>query len=82
MGRDHTVPLSGEAIAILEMMGPLSGNREFNFPSRMKPTQSMNSQTVNAALKRAGFGGVLVLITHKIVSSTMDIPNVRPAERV
>ena len=37
-------------------MKPLSGNREFIFPSRLKPTQSMNSQTVNASLKRAGFG--------------------------
>jgi integrase len=34
MNRDHTVPLSDEAIAILEMMKPLSGNREFIFPSR------------------------------------------------
>ncbi|EHX9228390.1 hypothetical protein K3708_003957 [Escherichia coli] len=46
--RDHTVPLSDEAIAILEMMKPLSGNREFIFPSRIKPNQPMNSQTVNA----------------------------------
>jgi integrase len=49
MNRDHTVPLSDEAIAILEMMKPLSGNREFIFSSRIKPTQPMNSQTVNAA---------------------------------
>ncbi len=60
MNRDHTVPLSDEAIAILEMMKPLSGNQEFIFPSRIKPNQPMNSQTVNASLKRAGFGGVLV----------------------
>jgi len=60
MNRDHTVPLSDEAVAILEMMKPLSGNREFIFPSRIKPNQPMNSQTVNASLKRAGFGGVLV----------------------
>jgi len=60
MNRDHTVPLSDEAIAVLEMMKPLSGNREFIFPSRLKPTQSMNSQAVNASLKRAGFGGILV----------------------
>lgn len=60
INRDHTVPLSDGALAILEMMRPLSGGREFIFPSRIKPTQSMNSQTVNAALKRAGLGGVLV----------------------
>lgn len=70
MNRDHTVPLSDEAIAILEMMKPLSGNREFIFPSRLKPTQSMNSQTVNASLKRAGFGGILVSHGLRSIAST------------
>lgn len=60
MNRDHTVPLSDGALAILEMMKPLSGGRDFIFPSRIKPTQPMNSQTVNAALKRAGLGGVIL----------------------
>ena len=68
--RDHTVPLSDEAIAILEMMKPLSGNREFIFPSRIKPNQPMNSQTVNASLKRAGFGGVLVSHGLRSIAST------------
>ena len=58
MNRDHTVPLSDEAIAILEMMKPLSGNRP------------MNSQTVNASLKRAGFGGVLVSHGLRSIAST------------
>jgi len=70
MNRDHTVPLSDEAIAILEMMKPLSGNREFIFSSRIKPTQPMNSQTVNAALKRAGLGGILVSHGLRSIAST------------
>lgn len=70
MKREHTVPLSDEAIAILEMMKPLSGNREFIFPSRIKPTLPMNSQTVNASLKRAGFGGVLVSHGLRSIAST------------
>lgn len=70
MNRDHTVPLSDEALAILEMMKPLSGNREFIFPSRIKPKQPMNSQTVNAALKRAGFSGVLVSHGLRSIAST------------
>ncbi|HDT4634419.1 integrase [Klebsiella pneumoniae] len=70
MNRDHTVPLSDEALAILEMMKPLSGNREFIFPSRIKPSQPMNSQTVNAALKRAGFSGVLVSHGLRSIAST------------
>lgn len=70
MNRDHTVPLSDEAIAILEMMKPLSVNREFVFPSRIKPNQPINSQTVNASLKRAGFGGVLVSHGLRSIAST------------
>lgn len=70
MNREHTVPLSDAALAILELMKPLSGNRECIFPSRIKPTQPMNSQTVNAALKRAGFGGVLVSHGLRSIAST------------
>jgi len=70
MNRDHTVPLSDEAIALLDMMKPLSGNREFIFPSRIKPTKPMNSQTVNASLKRAGFGGVIVSHDPRSIAST------------
>ena len=70
MNRDHTVPLSDGALAILEMMKSLSGGREFIFPSRIKPTQPMNSQTVNAALKRAGLGGVLVSHGLRSIAST------------
>lgn len=70
MNRDHTVPLSDEALSILEMMKSLSGGREFIFPSRIKPTQPMNSQTVNAALKRAGLVGVLVSHGLRSIAST------------
>ncbi|ASV18946.1 hypothetical protein B8P98_06410 [Klebsiella quasivariicola] len=42
----------------------------FIFPSRIKPTQPMNSQTVNASLKRAGFGGVLVSHGLRSIAST------------
>ncbi|WP_333988055.1 integrase domain-containing protein [Providencia huaxiensis] len=70
MNREHTVPLSDAALAILELMKPLSSNREFIFLSRIKPTQPMNSQTVNAALKRAGFGGVLVSHGLRSIAST------------
>ncbi|WP_242628490.1 integrase domain-containing protein [Klebsiella variicola] len=70
MNRKHTIPLSDEALAILATMKSLSGGREFIFPSRIKPTQPMNSQTVNAALKRAGLGGVLVSHGLRSIAST------------
>lgn len=70
MNREHTIPLSEQAVNILELMKPISGHREYVFPSRIKPTQPMNSQTVNAALKRAGFGGVLVSHGLRAIGST------------
>lgn len=58
--REHLVPLSPQALDILEVMKPISAHREHVFPSRNNPKQPMNSQTANAALKRIGFGGKLV----------------------
>jgi len=51
-------------------MKPLSRHREYVFPSRIKPLQPMNSQTVNAALKRAGLGGILVSHGMRSIAST------------
>ncbi len=58
--REHIVPLSPQALDILEVMKPISAHREHVFPSRNDPKQPMNSQTANAALKRIGYGGKLV----------------------
>lgn len=68
--RQHIVPLSPQAIDILEMMKPISANREHVFPSRNDPKQPMNSQTANAALKRIGYGGKLVAHGLRSIAST------------
>ena len=70
MKRVHIVPLSEQELAILALMKPLSSHREYVFPSRIKPLQPMNSQTVNAALKRAGLGGILVSHGMRSIAST------------
>nr|WP_242634098.1 tyrosine-type recombinase/integrase [Pantoea allii] len=56
----HKVPLSKQALAILESMKPISGHREWIFPSIKAPLNHMNEQTANAAIIRMGFGGELV----------------------
>jgi len=68
--REHTVPLSSQAIEILEVMKPISAHREHVFPSRNNPKLSMNSQTANAALKRIGYGGKLVAHGLRSIAST------------
>lgn len=60
MKRPHKVPLSKEALRILENMRPISGHREWVFPSIKAPLSHMHEQTANAAIIRMGFGGELV----------------------
>ncbi|HAS1040912.1 integrase domain-containing protein [Enterobacter asburiae] len=68
--REHIVPLSPQALDILDVMKPISAHREHVFPSRNDPKQPMNSQTANAALKRIGYGGKLVAHGLRSIAST------------
>ncbi|MEX0573883.1 tyrosine-type recombinase/integrase, partial [Enterobacter cloacae subsp. cloacae] len=68
--REHIVPLSLQALEILDVMKPISAHREHVFPSRNDPNQPMNSQTANAALKRIGYGGKLVGHGLRSIAST------------
>lgn len=60
MKRPHKIPLSKEAMRILELIRPISGHREWVFPSIKAPLNHMHEQTANAAIIRMGFGGELV----------------------
>ncbi|MGG6196213.1 integrase domain-containing protein [Pantoea allii] len=68
--REHIVPLSVQALTILDIMEPISKNREHVFTSRNDPKRPMNSQTANAALKRIGYGGKLVAHGLRAIAST------------
>ncbi|EJC6256967.1 TPA: tyrosine-type recombinase/integrase [Klebsiella aerogenes] len=60
MKKPHKVPLSKEALRVLELMKAISGHREWVFPSIKAPLSHMHEQTANAAIIRMGFGGELV----------------------
>ncbi|NRH23481.1 integrase domain-containing protein [Pantoea stewartii] len=68
--REHIVPLSSQALNILDIMRTISSHREYLFPSRNNPNKPMNSQTANAALKRIGYGGRLVAHGLRSIAST------------
>ena len=68
--KDHLVPLSTQAINLLEVIWPLSGGREFIFPSYKSPQLCANSETANMALKRMGFKGRLVAHGLRALAST------------
>jgi len=70
MKREHAVPLCSQALAVLEQLRPVSGHREFVFPSIKEPRQPMHAQTANAAIKRMGFSGELVAHGMRAIAST------------
>lgn len=54
----HIVPLSTQAVNILEELQPLTGHGRFVFSSERTPRgdRCMSENTLNAALKRLGYG--------------------------
>lgn len=68
--RQHVVPLTKQALAILVLMMPISAHREFVFPADRKPNEPSNSQTANKALARMGFKGRLVAHGLRSIAST------------
>jgi integrase len=55
MKRDHIVPLSDQAIQILEEIKPLTGNGRYVFPSVLTTGRPMSDNTINSALRRLGY---------------------------
>ncbi len=55
MRREHRVPLSRQAIEVLESMKPLSGHLRYVFPAVGNHHRPMSENTLNAALRRLGY---------------------------
>lgn len=68
--REHRIPLTEQMLAILDVIKPISGHRDFIFPSDRDPKKPCNSQTANMALKRMGFAGRLVSHGLRSLAST------------
>jgi len=71
MRRTHIIPLTEQAVALLEAIKPLSGNREYIFAADRNPRTHCNSQTANMALKRMGFEGRLMSHGMRSMASTI-----------
>lgn len=69
--RPHTIPLTEQALALLETLKPHSGHREYVFPADRDPRTHANSQTANMALKRMGFQDRLVSHGMRSMASTI-----------
>lgn len=69
--RPHIVPLTKQAIGLLKFITPISGHREFVFPSDRNPRTHAHFQTANMALKRMGYANTLVAHGLRALGSTI-----------
>jgi len=68
--REHIVPLSPQALALLGVMRPISGHREYVFTSQRDPLRHANPGSPNVALKRMGFKDMLTAHGMRALAST------------
>ncbi|MBF0098385.1 MAG: tyrosine-type recombinase/integrase [Magnetococcales bacterium] len=74
MRERHIVPLSTQALAILEELKPLTGGGRYVFPGERSADRPMSENTVNAALRRLGYE-VGVMTGHGFRSMASTILN-------
>lgn len=55
-GRPHQVPLAPQAVAVLNELRPLTGNRAHVFPSLRGEGRCMSENTIRGALRGLGYG--------------------------
>ncbi|TNH04313.1 DUF4102 domain-containing protein [Testudinibacter sp. TR-2022] len=68
--RMHIVPLSDQALAILEKMKAINGHCPYVFAGRNNPKTHMNSQTANSAIKDIGYKNRLTAHGMRSIAST------------
>ena len=68
--RPHSVPLTDQALSLLESIKPITGHREFIFPADRDPKKHANESTANSAIKRMGYKGKLVAHGLRSIAST------------
>ncbi|WP_256210780.1 site-specific integrase [Sphingomonas sp. OV641] len=71
MRRSHEVPLSRQAIAIIESMRPISGIADYVFPAFHSRTRPISENTVNQALRRLGYQGVMTAHGFRSTASSL-----------
>ncbi|MGF6905328.1 tyrosine-type recombinase/integrase [Paraburkholderia sp. GAS348] len=53
----HSVPLSSQALSVLEKLRVLTGGKGWLLPNQRRPVDFMATTTINSALANMGFGG-------------------------
>jgi len=68
--KTHTVPLTLQALSLLQTIKPLTGQSDFVFTGDRNSQRPTNSSTANMAIKRMGFHGRLVAHGLRALAST------------
>lgn len=71
MRTEHRVPLSRQALEVLNTMQALSGGRDLVFPSPFYPSKPLSENTFNSALARMGFKNVATAHGFRALFSTV-----------
>ncbi len=59
MRRPHLVPLSSQALDLLNELKIMAGDYRYVFPGRNDPNKPMSEASINQVIKRIGYGGKL-----------------------
>lgn len=59
MRRPHLVPLSTQALDLLDELKAMTGSYRYAFPGRNDPNKPMSEASINQVIKRVGYGGRL-----------------------
>lgn len=70
MRLEHKVPLSPQTLEILSRLKPVSGHRDYIFPSYINPKTHCNVESANKALGRMGYKNKLVAHGFRALAST------------
>nr|DAI86939.1 MAG TPA: Integrase [Caudoviricetes sp.] len=59
MRRSHLVPLSTQALDLLNELKIMTGNYCYVLPGRNDPNKPMSEASINQVIKRIGYGGIV-----------------------
>lgn len=71
MRQEHRIPLSRQALELLQSMQALSGGRELVFPSPFYPSKPLSENTFNSAMARMGYKNLATAHGFRALFSTV-----------
>lgn len=71
MSRDHVVPLSRQAVELIRGQESVAGHSSFVFPAFHSPKVPLSENTLNQALRRLGYAGIMTAHGFRSAASSL-----------